>query len=63
MGKTEEGDEINGVCPYFGILAKGLLAESPINGAAGYMPSRAIETISVEDVIEAARTFGQDFKR
>lgn len=41
------------------LLAKGLLAESPINGAAGYMPSRAIETISVEDVIEAARTFGE----
>ncbi len=41
------------------LLAKGLLAVSPADGAEGYLPSRAIETISLEEVIEASRTFGE----
>ncbi|MDA8388079.1 MAG: YihY/virulence factor BrkB family protein [Nitrospiraceae bacterium] len=40
------------------LVAKGLLAESPAEDTA-YLPSRSIETISIEEVIKAARTFGE----
>ena len=42
------------------LVAQGLLVEVPQDGAAFfYLPSRAIETISVEEVIRAARSFGE----
>ena len=40
------------------LVAKGLLAESPAEETA-YLPARSIETISVGDIIAAARTFGE----
>lgn len=40
------------------LVAKGLLAESPAEETT-YLPSRSIETISVEEVVKAARTFGE----